>query len=45
MIATFANSLCTVVIALYFQARQAAREIRRHRSISTKLPTRDLVLK
>lgn len=31
MIETFLIALCTLLIALYLQARKAAREIRRHR--------------
>ena len=45
MIATFMIALCALAIALYVQARQSAREIRRHRGLSEAPPTRKLVLK
>ncbi len=45
MFATFMIGLLALAIALYVQARLAAREIRRHRSNSKVQTTRILVLK
>ena len=45
MITTFMITLCVLAIALYVQARAAAREIRRHRSQGTAAAERRLVLK
>jgi len=45
MIATFMIALCALAIALYIQARQSAREIRRHRGLSNAPPKRKMVLK
>ncbi len=44
MIATFMIALCALAIALYVQARMAAREIRRHRRQSESPPAGKLVL-
>lgn len=45
MIENFVLALCTLMVVLYFQARRAARRIRRQRS-NCRTPLRgDLVLK
>ena len=45
MIATFMIALCVLAIALYVQARLAAREIRRYRTLSGERPTKHLLLR
>lgn len=44
MMATFFIALCALAISLYVQARIAAREIRRHRTMSKVKPSRNLLL-
>jgi hypothetical protein len=44
MIATFMIALCALAVSLYVQARLAAREIRRHRTVSKAKPERNLTL-
>jgi hypothetical protein len=44
MIATFLIALWVLAISLYVQARIAAREIRRHRTLSKVKPANNLVL-
>ncbi len=45
MMVTFMITLFVLALALYVQARMAAREIRRHRSQSQDNPAAKLVLK
>lgn len=44
MIVTFMIALCALAVSLYVQARLAAREIRRHRMLSTAKPAQKLIL-
>jgi len=44
MIATFMIALCALAVSLYVQARLAAREIRRHRTLSEVKPAQRLIL-
>ena len=45
MIETFLIALCSLFVALYIQARLAAREIRRNRIESPLPPAQNLILK
>jgi len=44
MIVTFMITICVLAISLYGQALLAAREIRRHRTLSEAKPARSLAL-
>ena len=44
MVESFLIALCTLLIALFIQARAAAREVRRERDAANALHQQDIVL-
>jgi hypothetical protein len=44
MFETFVITICTLIVALYIQARAASREIRCNRTRSEVEPARDMLL-